>query len=267
MELNIFNLVCRYGAISALDGVTCTVEPGACVGIVGPNGSGKTTLLQTINGLLQPAGGTVYLDGRDVTSLNSRSIAREVAAVPQEGRAGVGFTVYEMVLMGRIPHLGRWERERDEDYRIVKASMEQTRTWVLGSRPFDALSGGERQRVIIARALAQQPRLLLLDEPTLHLDLSSQIETMDLLQELNAGGLTIIAVLHDLNLAALYCPRMIMLNEGRIVATGTPEDVLTEATIRAVYGLEVSIQPHPFVRAPTLVLKPGAVSHKVIRTP
>ncbi len=258
MDLRILDLVCRYEAMPALERVTFDVDTGGFVGVVGPNGAGKTTLMRAINGLMRPAGGAVYLNGQDVEALDTRSVAQQVAAVPQEGRAAAGFTAWEIVLMGRTPHLGHWENEGEEDRRIAREAMERTRTWALAARVIDNLSGGERQRVIIARALCQQPRLLLLDEPTLHLDLRSQLEVMDLLHTLNQQGLTIVAVLHDLNLAALYCPRLIMLKEGRIFAAGTPREVLTAQTIHDVYGIEVTIQSHPTADTPTLILNRGS---------
>ncbi len=257
MNLCILDLVCRYDAMPALECVTFDVDTGGFVGIVGPNGAGKTTLMRAINGLMRPAGGAVYLNGQDVQALDTRSVARQVAAVPQEGRAAAGFTAWEIVLMGRTPHLGHWESEGEEDRRIAREAMERTRTWALAARMFDNLSGGERQRVLIARALCQQPRLLLLDEPTLHLDVRSQLEVMELLHTLNQQGLTVVAALHDLNLAALYCPRLIMLKEGRIFAAGTPREVLTVQTVHDVYDIEVTVQPHPTADTPVLILNRG----------
>jgi len=257
--VRVAGISCRYDAIPALWDVTLDVAPGEMVGIVGPNGSGKTTLLRAIHGLLAPVQGSVLLEGRDLRALSARVIASVVGSVPQHGRDGFGFTVYEVVMMGRYPHQRLLAGERPEDAAVVRAALERTRTWDVRHRPLEALSGGERQRVLLARALAQEPRVLLLDEPTAHLDIRFQLEMMDLLAGLAAGGVAVVAALHDLNLAAMYCARIVLLAEGRIAAMGAPADVLEAARLRAVYGAEVAIHAHPVTGRPAVTILRRAV--------
>lgn len=252
--VSVEGIVCRYGAIPALDGVTLQIARGEFAGIVGPNGSGKTTLLRVINALLIPERGAVWLEGRQVAALSPRLVAATVAVVPQQSRGGFGFTAHEIVLMGRSPHLPPLAAEGSRDLAIVREAMERTRTWHLRGRPVDELSGGERQRVLLARALAQDPRVLLLDEPTAHLDISYQVEMMDLVRGLVGEGLTTVAALHDLNLAAMYCDRLVLLDRGRIAAMGTPAEVLTPERLQAVYGAVVTVHPHPASGRPHLIV-------------
>jgi len=247
------DLVCRYGVIPALDGVSLTVPAGEFVGIVGPNGSGKTTLLRAIAGLVRPERGTVFVDGADVRGLSARQIARTVALVPQRPQHGFGFTALEMVLMGRAPYLGALDREGAADLAVARRAMEQTRTWHLRHRPVDDLSGGEQQRILLARALTQTPRVLLLDEPTAHLDIHHQVEMLRLVADGNRSGLTVVAALHDLNLASMFCRRLVLLQEGRVVSAGTPEEVLTADRVRRVYGAEVTVRPHPVTGRPLVI--------------
>jgi iron complex transport system ATP-binding protein len=240
------DLRCRYGAVEALRGVSLAVAAGEFVGVLGPNGSGKSTLVKALSRVLRPVSGQVLLDGADVWSLGARAVAQVVAVVPQDAPAPFDFTALEVVLMGRSPHLSRLAAEGAEDLRIAREAMERTDCWRLARRPITQLSGGERQRVTLARALAQQPRLMLLDEPTSHLDLGYQMETLERLASLNAAaGTTLVAVLHDLNLAAAFCPRLVLLAEGRIVADGAPEEVLAPDRLREVYRVDVLVQPDP----------------------
>lgn len=248
------DIACSYDAIPALDGVSLRLARGEFVGLVGPNGSGKTTLLRAINALVAPARGTVLLGGADVAGLSARQVAATVAVVPQQPHGGFGFTVVDIVTMGRGPHLPLLARERAADHAVVREALERTRTWHLRHRPIDGLSGGERQRVLLARALAQTPEVLLLDEPTAHLDIRFQLEVMDLVARLNADGLTIIAALHDLNLASMYCRRLVLLHEGRIAALGTPSEVLTPARLQEVYGAAVEVRPHPITGRPVVTV-------------
>jgi iron complex transport system ATP-binding protein len=247
-------VTCRYGTIPALEDVTLDVGTGEMVGVVGPNGSGKTTLLRTVHGLLAPVQGSVLLEGRELRDLGAREIASAVGAVPQHSRDGLGFTVREVVMMGRYPHQRPLSGDTLADAAAVRSALERTRTWHLRDRLLEALSGGERQRVVLARALAQDPRVLLLDEPTAHLDLRFQLEMMDLIADLSRGGLTVIAALHDLNLAAMYCPRLVLLAEGRIAALGPAGDVLLPDRLRAVYGAEVAVQVHPLTGRPSVTV-------------
>ena len=252
--VRVAGLSCQYDAVPALHDVTLDVAPGEVVGVVGPNGSGKTTLLRAIHGLLTPVRGSVLLDDRDVRTLTAREIASTVGSVPQHSRDGFGFTVFEIVMMGRYPRQHPLAGEKPEDLAIVRSVLERTRTWHLRRRPVDGLSGGERQRVLLARALAQDPRVLLLDEPTAHLDIRFQLEMMDLIVEIGTGRLTVIAALHDLNLAAMYCARLVMLAEGRIAAMGSAAEVLDPSQLRAVYGADVAVAPHPETGRPTVTL-------------
>jgi len=251
------DLVCRYGAIPALGGVTLTVSSGDFLGIVGPNGSGKTTLLRAIMGLVSPERGSVRLDGAEVAGISPRQIARRIALVPQRPHHGFGFSAFEIVLMGRTPHLSRLSREGEADLAAVRRAMDQTRTWHLRHRPVDELSGGEQQRVLLARALAQTPQVLLLDEPTAHLDIRHQVEIMAVAADLNAEGLTVVAALHDLNLASMFCRCLVLLHEGRVVAAGTPEEVLTADRLQAVYGAHVEVRLHPATGRPFVIALGG----------
>lgn len=222
------------------------VEPGAFLGIIGPNGSGKTTLLKVMNGLLRPQAGEVRLCGRSLEGMRRRDVAGVIAVVPQEGAVPLTFSVEEMVLMGRTPHLGRFGFEGKADFRIAREAMDRTGVLDLARRPYDALSGGERQRVLIARALAQEPRLILLDEPTAHLDIRHQAGIFDLMKDLNRRrGLTVVAVTHDINLAALYSDEVLLLADGRLHGAGPPGAVVTEANIRRVYRTAVHVDFHP----------------------
>jgi cytidylate kinase len=229
----------------SLDGVTMHIEPGEFVGVIGPNGAGKTTLLRAISGVVPLHAGSVRVDGRDVARLTPRERARLVAVVPQVEGPPAGFTVREAVGMGRTPHLGRWGGGGAADRAAVEQALRRTRLEELEGRLVETLSGGERQRVLIARALAQEARVLLLDEPTAHLDVAVQLEIMELLAGLPPSGLTLVAALHDLNLAAAFCARVLLLDRGRVVADGTPEAVLTGALLAPVYAAEFLVRPHP----------------------
>lgn len=237
--------------------VALTLQRGELVGLLGPNGSGKTTLLKVLSGLLPPKRGRVFLDGQDVRRLSRRQIARRVAVVPQDLDTPFGFTAYEMVMLGRTPHVRPLVGAGRRDREVVAEKMRLTVIWELAERPFDELSGGEQQRVIVAMALAQEPEVLLLDEPVVHLDISHQIEILELIKRLNRKrGLTVLATMHDLNLAALYFDRLVLLNNGQIVAEGTPARVLQEERIRHVFGAAVQVQEHPTRHTPHVVLLP-----------
>ena len=238
-------LVCRYAAIPALDGVSLSVSAREMCGVIGPNGSGKTTLLRAIDGLISPERGVVLLEGRAVGMMSSRQIAALIGVVPQRAGTGFGFTAREMVVMGRAPHLAPLSMETGRDALIVDDAMARTGILHLADRPIDSLSGGEFQRVLIARALAQESRVLLLDEPTAHLDLRYQREIMGLLSTFCRSGLALIAALHDVNLAAEYCDRLVLLSGGRIAAMGTPAQVLEEPTLEQVFEIPVRVGTQP----------------------
>jgi iron complex transport system ATP-binding protein len=220
---------------------------GTVVGLVGPNGSGKSSLLRCIYRVIKPDSGSVTVDGRDVRDLTLRALARDVAVVAQERPNETAFTVREIVLMARGPHKRLLEQDTAEDHQIVESALQRVGVEALSDRVFDTLSGGEKQRVVIARALAQTPRLLVLDEPTTHLDIGHQLEVLELIRGL---GVTTIAALHDLNLAAAYCDRLIMLKQGSVVANGTPDEILTATLIEPVYGVRAEIGRHPLTGRP-----------------
>jgi iron complex transport system ATP-binding protein len=260
ISIRIDELVVGYDADPVLAGVTLDVPGGSFVGIVGPNGSGKTTLLRSIARVLRPSSGAVLIDGREVFSISARELAREQAVVPQDTVPAFDFTALEIVLMGRSPHLGRFQSESAADMAIAEQAMRSTGTWGVARRPFAALSGGERQRVVIARALAQEPRVILLDEPTNHLDINYQFEILSLISRLNREkGITVVAVLHDLNLAAQYCDTLVMIGGGRVQAMGAPSRVLTAENVRNVYGAEVWVRKHPTSGRPYVIAGIGKV--------
>jgi iron complex transport system ATP-binding protein len=236
-------------------GISCQVSSGEILAIVGPNGSGKSTLLKIGGGLLVPRSGSVEVLGRNIAAYRRPELAKILAMVPQDGAISFPFSVEEIVLMGRAPHGIGKAFEREEDRAIASKAMDLADVAHLARQPVTRLSGGERQRVLIARALAQEPRILLLDEPNAHLDISHQVEIFNLLRAMNRDeGLTVVAISHDLNLAASYAHRMVVMSEGRIHAAGDPARVLTPETIRAVFETEVLVDAHPFHRTPRLTL-------------
>jgi iron complex transport system ATP-binding protein len=247
-----------------LRGVTVSAAPGEIVGILGPNGSGKTTLLKVLAGLLRPQRGRVLLDNRPLASLDRRAIARRMSVVPQETRLAFDYSVLEVVLMGRYAHLGAFELEGPDDFAAARAALAMTGTAAFERRPFESLSGGEKQRVIIAAALAQLDRgpaagdaaaaYLLLDEPTASLDLGYQLEVLAVLRRLHRERRPgIVVSIHDLNLAAALCGRLVLLREGRVLADGPTRDVLTPAHVRELYGVDVEVIPHEAAGHPVVV--------------
>lgn len=253
--LTLSSITAGYGARPVLQEFSLQVPKGEFLAVVGPNGSGKSTLVRTISRALRPQAGRVLLNGQDVHRMRARDLARHLAVVAQETAVEFDFTVEEVVALGRIPHLLPLRGETARDKAAVRQAMAMTDTAQLAGRPITRLSGGERQRVMAARALAQEPSLLLLDEPTAHLDIAHQVELLDLTRRLNRQqGLTVLAVLHDLNLAAQYADRLLMLKEGRTFAEGPPADVLTEANVLAVYGSRVKVIRHPVEGSPHVIL-------------
>jgi cobalamin transport system ATP-binding protein len=235
-----------YGPGQAgLHGVSLDVARGNLVGVLGPNGSGKTTLLRLLGGLVPAASGRITIDGRDVGQMTRRELARRIAVVPQETRLSFGYSVLEVVLMGRYPHLGPFELESPRDVAIARDALAATGTLALADRPFLTLSGGEKQRAIIAGALAQAADVMLLDEPTAALDPGYQIEIAALLARLNAErGVTIVVATHDLNLAAGLCQHLLLLREGRVLAAGPTGEVLTRESVLALYDVEADVRFH-----------------------
>ena len=235
-----------------LDGVSVNSGVGEFIGLVGPNGAGKTTLIKCISGLLAHNQGTVHLDGRDLARMSPRDVAQVVAHLPQNTYVDFGFTSLEVVLMGRNPHLGTFQLEGTRDFEVARAGMKFTDTEWLSGREINTLSGGERQRVLIARALAQEPRLLLLDEPTANLDIQHQLQVMDLVRRLVDDGLAAVTAMHDLNMASAYCDRIYVMSEGRVVTSGTPAEVLLPDLIKQVFGVGVTIIHDPHTGKPRL---------------
>ena len=232
-------------AETLLDGVSLHADRGQLVGLIGPNGAGKSTLLRAISGVVRYRGGPVRLEGADLRTLSSRDVASALALIPQIAPYTHGFTSIELVLMGRYPHLRRFQVEGVADERIARDAMRLTETDRLADRTLDTLSGGERQRVFVSRALAQQPRILLLDEPTSNLDVLHQLKVFDLVRQLVDDGLTAVAAIHDLNMAARYCDRLVLLKDGRVVAKGTPEEVLLPGTIEQAFGVKSAVYRDP----------------------
>lgn len=243
-----------YGAEPVLRGVEMRLETGGFGALLGPNGSGKSTLLRLLLGRLTPDGGDILLDGRALGTVPPPERARLVGYLPQEVQSAYRYTVREVVLMGRFPHLS-FGLERPRDLEVAADCLRRTHTEHLSERDFTTLSGGEKQRVLLASVLAQEPRILLLDEPTAALDIHHQHEVMELLDGLHRDGLSILLVTHDLNLAARYCPTLWLLEAGQIVVTGGPAEVLTEARLRAVYGDRLRVTADPDLGGP-LVLPP-----------
>jgi iron complex transport system ATP-binding protein len=241
----------RRGRGFALSGVTFTVTRGEVLGVIGPNSAGKTTLIRLLTHVLEPARGEIRLDGSPLRRLGRGELARHVAVVPQDVPQGLPFTVEQVVLMGRYPHAPRRFFETEADLVVAREAMELTGVAHLAAAPVQSLSGGERQRVTLARALAQQPRLLVLDEPTAHLDLRYQIECARLLRAINRErGVTVLIVSHDLDLAAEVSDRLLLLNEGRVARLGPPPAVLQEELLSEVYRCPVVVDRHPLTGRP-----------------
>ncbi len=241
-----------------------SLEAGEILGLMGPNSSGKTTLLKLMDGLLHPRRGKVFLEDKDLSRIPRAEVARQMAVVPQESEIPFAFTAGEIVLMGRAPYLRRFGWEKKKDLEIARESMDLTDVAELEDRPFAELSGGEKQRVLVARALAQQPRVILLDEPASHLDLKHQVALHELIRRLNREkNLTVLNISHDLNMAAEYSHRMVLLQRGSIYAIGTPSEVVTEENIQRVYETMVIVERNPVSGAPRVTPVGGSMTEKV----
>jgi iron complex transport system ATP-binding protein len=251
----------RYHEDWVLQDVSFRVEKGEFVGVIGPNGSGKTTLLKILYRLFTPQKGDILFDLSPMKRMDRVDIAERIAVVAQEAQLLFPFTVIETVLMGRFPHLGHLMFEGKKDLEISKKAMELTNILPFSERPMDELSGGERKRVFIARALAQEPEVILLDEPTANLDIHHQIDFLDLILTLNRErGLTIVMASHDMNIASEFCDRLILLQNGRIYKMGSPAEVITRENIEKVYGCEVCVDQNPVSGMPRIsLLKKGGI--------
>ena len=243
---------------AVLDGVSLEVPDGSLYAVLGPNGSGKSTLLRVLLGVLAPRSGEVELDGRPVAAWGRRELARSVGVVPQSETLAFPLPVRDLVAMGRYPHLGPLRAERDADRAAVAAALERCDVTDLVERDVTTLSGGEMQRVRIARALAQEPRALALDEPTASLDVRHEMSILELLRASADGGLTVVLVTHHLNLAARFADRILLLDRGRVAAEGAPRDVFVEDVLERVYGWPLRVDEDPVAGAPRVVPLPGA---------
>lgn len=242
MNIKTDNIQVSFGSKPILHDISLAIHDKEFVGIIGTNGSGKSTFLKCLYRVLQPSGGKIFFDGSELNSLSHRDTALKMAVVAQHSTVNFDFSVLEMVLMGRSPYKGLLDRDQLDDYEIARHALAEVGLSDFESRNFNTLSGGEQQRVILARALAQRTECLVLDEPTNHLDIKYQLELMTIVKRLDA---TVVSAIHDLNLAAIYCDRIIALKDGHIVCSGTPQEVLTAETIRHIYGVSATVQTLP----------------------
>ena len=253
-SIEIENLSYSFGDQKVLENIDILIKKNKFYSIIGPNGSGKTTLLKNISKTLEPDINTLFINGIDVAKMKNKQLAKNVSVVPQNTQIDFEFPVIDVVLMGRTPYLGRFEIESQKDFEIAKKAMKTTNTWELRDKKVNQLSGGESQRVVIARAIAQQTGILLLDEPIASLDIHHQIELMDTLKALNEKeGATIVAVMHDLNLAAQYSDFLFLLDKGKLIIAGKPEDVLTIENIKKVYNMEFCMIENPMTGKPYII--------------
>ncbi|GBE54264.1 hemin import ATP-binding protein HmuV [archaeon BMS3Bbin15] len=253
--IKIDNLDVSYDTLKVLRDISLEFKKGSFVGILGPNGAGKTTFLRAIASLI-PFEGNIEVLGRNLKDIQRKEIARLISMVPQDFQVDLEFKVIEIVLMGRYPYLRLFEFDGKEDYKIAVESLEITGSGHLKDRMFKNMSSGERRMVLLAKALAQKAELMLLDEPTSNLDPYHGIEIMRLLKKLVADGITVVASMHNINMASLYCDRIVLLKHGRIVGDGVPEEVITRRSIKDVYGVDVIVEKHPVTHKPHVFLVP-----------
>lgn len=259
IKLEIQEISLSYNHLPVVADLSFQVVPGEILGLIGPNGCGKTSIIKALSRVIALRSGHIKLDGREIDSLSRSQMAKLIGVVPQNPSLPDTFTVAEVVLLGRTPHLGLLRHESPRDLKIVGWAMERTGILALAERRMSELSGGERQRVTVARVLAQEPAAILLDEPTANLDINHQTAILDLIRNLcQENNLAVLIALHDLNLASQYCDRLVMLKAGRLFAEGAPQQVMTAENIRAVYGMESHVYPHPENALPVVL-----VSHKV----
>ncbi len=245
-DLILKNIDFSYDGLSVIQDVSFMVRPGEILGIIGPNGSGKTTLLNIICGVLKPNSGDIFIQDKNVKEIPRKELYQILAIVPQDSITSFNYTVLDIVLMGRTPYLKGSFWEREIDYEVAINSIKDIGIYNLKDKYVSQLSGGERQKVTIAQALSQQPRILLLDEPTTHLDINSKLEIMNLITRLNKEQkITVITIFHDINLAASFCPRILILSKGRISAMGNAEDVLTSQNLEGAYNIPVVVKKNP----------------------
>jgi len=262
IKLELQSVGVAYGRNVVVKDLTFQVMPGEMVGLIGPNGSGKSTIIKAISRVISLYSGKILLDGKDVFKMPRGDLARLLGVVPQMSILPSAFTAFEVVLMGRNPHLGLLQYEGARDLAITWRAMEMTATHTLAERKVGELSGGEIQRIVIARVLTQEPKSILLDEPTANLDIRHQVEILDLIKNLCLeNNLTVVVALHDLNLAAQYCDRLILINNGQVHAQGTPREVINSRNIKDVYGADGCVYTHPVNGLPAVLLKAGNSQH------
>jgi len=262
IKLELQSVGVAYDRNVVVKDLTFQVMPGEMVGLIGPNGSGKSTIIKAISRVISLQSGKILLDGKDVFKMPRGDLARLLGVVPQMSILPSAFTAFEVVLMGRNPHLGLLQYEGAKDLAITWRAMEMTATDTLAERKVGELSGGEIQRIVIARVLTQEPKSILLDEPTANLDIRHQVEILDLIKNLCLeNNLTVVVALHDLNLAAQYCDRLILINNGRVHAQGTPREVINSRNIKEVYGADGCVYTHPVNGLPAVLLKAGNSQH------
>lgn len=259
IDIEMQNVCLGYGHKVILKDIAFRLKPGGFVGLIGPNGCGKSTIIRALSRVISPASGKILVDGKDINKIPRQKLARLLGVVPQMPLLPSAFTAFEIVLMGRNPHLGFFQYEGPRELAIAWQAMAKTGTQAFARRRISELSGGEIQCLLIARVLAQETKAILLDEPTANLDIGRQIEILDLIKHLcRDNSLTVLAAIHDLNLAAQYCDRLILINNGRIHAEGTPKEVITSNNIQDVYGAESCVYVHPVNGLPTVLICPGS---------
>ena len=258
IKIEMQNVCLGYSRKVVLKGLTFQVRPGEMMGLIGPNGCGKSTVIKALSHIISPYSGKILLDGQDIKKIQRRDLSRLLAVVPQMPLLPSAFTAFEIVLMGQYPHLGLFQYEGPKELAIAWQAMKKTDTQSLAERRVSELSGGEIQSLLIARALAQETKAILLDEPTANLDIGRQVEILDLLKGLcRDNNLAVLAALHDLNLAIQYCDRLVLINNGQIHVEGTPTEVITAENIATVYGAESCVYEHPFNGLPCVLLSAG----------
>lgn len=253
MMLEICDLHYAYDRKEILKGITMSIPEASFLGIIGPNGAGKSTLLKNMSGYLKPSMGRVLLDGVDISKMDIKKRARHIGYVPQDNAIDFDFTCEDVVKMGRMPYHTWFQKETEDDFKAVEYAMRITNTWHMKDRLITHLSGGERQRVLIARAICQQPKVLLLDEPISHLDIKYQYEIMNMLLDLSYNGITVIAVLHDLSIASQFCQKLALVLDGNIIAFGNAKEVITVENIRRAYETDVMIIRSPISGMPVVL--------------
>jgi iron complex transport system ATP-binding protein len=257
IDIAVQNVWLGYSRKEVLRDITFRVLPGEMVGLIGPNGCGKSTIIRALTRIISPYQGTILLDGKDIAGIARQELSRMLGVVPQIPLLPSAFTAFEVVLMGRNPHLGLFQYEGQKEMDIAWQAMERTMTRHLAGRRVGELSGGEIQCLLIARVLTQETKAILLDEPTANLDIGRQIEILNLIKNLCLeSNLAVMAALHDLNLAAQYCDRLVLINNGQVHAQGTPSEVITPEIIKEVYGAEGCVYTHPVNKLPAVLVNP-----------